>query len=132
MSKKVQAVRRATRRSLTERSVVHPKKPWQEAGKFLNDGQILELKDVTDRLEDLHKPREIWDLKIEWIGGLGRLFHTGTSLLEIEAEVWFADLPERGVVVILGVFPRQPGKPSEVRLERMKIRREHYRRIVKK
>jgi hypothetical protein len=87
---------------------------------------------VAGRLEDIASPEELWDIQIERFGEVERFIHSGTSLGQIEAEVWFARLPKRREVVILGVYAREHGdEASWVRVAKMENRLRHYLTIAK-
>jgi hypothetical protein len=106
-------------------------KSKEDARKILkNDGQCLEVEDVAARLENLDRPGEIWDLEIQTSDGIGWVTYSGASLGSMEVEIYFAQVPHRREVVILGTFLRD-GEPSWVRIERMKNRLNHCLQTAK-
>jgi hypothetical protein len=118
-------------RAVAKLTIVSMMKFREDALGFLIDGQFLELADVVDRLEDFERKRQVWDLDIVREGDVYKLTHTGTSLGSIVAEVFFAHLPDRREIVVLGAEQKKAGDPPPHRSERMLNRLNHYLKIAK-
>lgn len=116
------------RRLLT---VVYPGKAREEASRFLNEGQCLELEDVFQRLEAFHNSKLVWDLDIEPVEELFRLSHTGTSLGPAVADVYFAYLPDQDTVIALGVIEGGRTCNRWVLMHKLRNRLAHFVRIRK-
>jgi hypothetical protein len=113
-----------------KREVDYPVKRRDEAAKFLNPGQCMELADIIERLEDFDDLREIDDLEIERVGDFWRLVHSGTSLGPIVAEVYFGCLPRSRKIVVLGVTQSDGTTPAPWhRITRMQSRLDHYKTL---
>lgn len=120
-----------TKSAPTTLAVVRMRKFRESCLEFLNDGQFLELSDLVDRLENFERKRQITDLDIVSEGTVYKLTHTGTSLGNIIAEVFFAYLPDRREIVVLGAEQWRDGVAIARRAERMEDRLKHYLRIAK-
>lgn len=122
---------RRTARTLVTLDVVVMKKFRSECLEFLNEGQAMELADLVDRLEDFGNQRLTWDLEIVRDRNFWKLTHSGTSLGRIEADVYFAHIPERGEVVVLGASRSNQQLRKSNLHERLANRLDHYLRITK-
>ena len=131
--------RRRTKRVETRSTryeVVRLGKSREDAQKLgLNEGQVLELDEVVQRLDNFGIETEIWDLpimKIDKGDGIYVLEHSGTSLGRTLVEVYFAPNEKRREIVVLGVAEGNRNIPRKwYRTARMRNRLEHYLRIAK-
>jgi hypothetical protein len=105
-----------------------------DSSRFLNDAQQWEIEGHVDRLGSFGDHAETWDLDIEKIDredNIHRLLVRGGIFGKKCAEVFFAPVTERSEIVVLGVKDGNPFvSPPPFRIEQMRSRLRHYRKIV--
>lgn len=100
--------------------------------KFLNPGQCFYMELLANRLERFGDAEATADLRVDKIGnGLWELKAKGNVLGKINVRAFFAPVPGRAQVVMLGAFKKEnEGSTRPHRVTKMLNRLEYYVRTM--